>query len=88
MTRSPPSTASTGWPGARAALLPLAVVLASRMSLPSWAWGVLVAATLMAVGCKVAAEKLYRRSPEPQLRPDKPSHRVLTGQPDRVPAGR
>ena len=69
------------------ALFPLAVVLASRTSLPCWAWGLLVGAAVLAVVCKVAAEKLYRRRPEPQLRPDKPSHRVLTGQPDRVPAG-
>jgi hypothetical protein len=69
------------------ALFPLAVVLASRTSLPCRAWGLLVGAAVLAVVCKVAAEKLYRRRPEPQLRPDKPSHRVLTGQPDRVPAG-
>jgi hypothetical protein len=70
------------------ALLPLGVVLGTRTSLPCWAWAVLVAAALLAVVCKVAAERIYRRPPEPQLRPDKPSHRVLTGEPDRVPAGR
>ena len=69
------------------ALLPLAVALASRTSLPGWAWSVLVAAAILAVVCKVVAERLYRQRPAPQLRPDKPSHRVLTGQPDRVPAG-
>ena len=69
------------------ALLPLAVALASRTSLPGWAWSVLVVAAILAVVCKVVAERLYRRRPAPQLRPDKPSHRVLTGQPDRVPAG-
>jgi hypothetical protein len=69
------------------AFVALALALASRTSLPCWAWGVLVAAAVLAVVCKVAAEKIYRRPPEPQLRPDKPSHRVLTGQRDRVPAG-
>ena len=69
------------------ALLVLAVALASRASLPCWAWGVLVAAAVLAVVCKAAAEKLYRRPPKPQLRPDRPSHRVLTGRADRVPAG-
>jgi hypothetical protein len=69
------------------ALLPLALALASRTSLPGWAWSALGAATILAVVCKLVAETLYRRPPEPQLRPDKPSHRVLTRQPDRVPAG-
>jgi hypothetical protein len=69
------------------ALIPLAVLLASRTSLPCWAWGALVAAAVLAVVCKVAAEKLYRRPPEPQLRPDKPSHRVLSGQSRAVSAG-
>jgi hypothetical protein len=69
------------------ALIPLAALLASRTSLPCWAWGALVAAAVLAVVCKVAAEKLYRRPPEPQLRPDKPSHRVLSGQSRPVSAG-
>jgi hypothetical protein len=69
------------------ALIPLVALLASRTSLPCWAWGALVAAAVLAVVCKVAAEKLYRRPPEPHLRPDKPSHRVLTGQSGRVPVG-
>jgi hypothetical protein len=69
------------------AFVALVLALASRTSLPPWAWGVLVAAAVLAVVCKMAAEKTYRRPPEPQLRPDKPSHRVLTGQRDRVPAG-
>ena len=69
------------------AFVALALAMATRTSLPYWAWGLLVAAAVLAVVCKVAAEKIYRRPPEPQLRPDKPSHRVLTGQRDRVPAG-
>ena len=69
------------------AFVALALALVSRTSLPCWVWGLLVAAAVLSVVCKVAAEKIYRRPPEPQLRPDKPSHRVLTGQRDRVPAG-
>ncbi len=69
------------------ALIPLGALLASRASLPCWAWGALVAAAGLAVVCKVAAEKLYRRPPEPQLRPDKPSHRVLSGRSRPVSAG-
>src|SRR4029453_3783810 len=69
------------------ALLPLALALVTGTSLPNWAWSALVAATILAGVGKVAAESVYRRPPEPQLRPDKPSHRVLTGRPGRVPAG-
>jgi len=69
------------------ALVPLVALLATRTSVPLWGWAALVAAAVLAVVCKVAAEKLYRRPPEPQLRPDKPSHRVLRGQSRPVSAG-
>jgi hypothetical protein len=70
------------------ALVPLVAALATRTSLPGWAWGALVAALVLAIACKLAAGRLYRRPPEPQLRPDKPSHRVLNGsEVSRVSAG-
>jgi hypothetical protein len=63
------------------ALVPLAAALAGWLSTPAWVWGALVVAVVAAVVCQVAAERLYRRPPEPQPRPDKPSHRVLGGPP-------
>jgi hypothetical protein len=59
----------------------LGVAVALRTERPGWAWPGLAVLLLLAVACKVAAGRLYRRPPEAQLRPDKPSHRVLTGRP-------
>jgi hypothetical protein len=61
------------------AVIPLVAAMASGTELPRLAWWALVAALVLAAGCKAWAERLYRRPPEPQLRPDKPSHRILTG---------
>jgi hypothetical protein len=68
------------------AVVPLAAALATGTSLPCWAWALLVAAVMLALVCKLAAQRLYCRPPERQLRPDKPSHRVLSGS-SGVPAG-
>ena len=69
------------------AVVPLVAALASDTSLPCWAWAVMATALLLAVLCKLTAGRLYRRPQEPQLRPDKPSHRVLNRPPGAVSAG-
>jgi hypothetical protein len=45
---------------------------------PAWGWAALAAALGAMLACWVIAANVYRRQPEPQLRPDKPSHRVIS----------
>ncbi len=68
------------------ALLPLAAAVAFVDGVPDWCWAALALAIVLGVLCRVVARRLYRRQPEPQLRPDKPSHRILPGPRDRVSA--
>jgi hypothetical protein len=68
------------------AVVPLAAAVAFVDGVPDWCWAALVLAIVLGLLCRIVAGRLYRCQPEPQLRPDKPSHRVVPGPRHRVSA--
>lgn len=67
-----------------AAAAVLVAASATGAAVPTWGWGLPAMGAGLAVLGAVLAHHLYGREPEAQLRPDKPMHRVLPGQPSRV----
>ncbi|MGH9111646.1 MAG: hypothetical protein ACRDZN_05010 [Acidimicrobiales bacterium] len=68
------------------AVVSLAAAVAFVGGVPKWGSAALVLAIVLAMLCRVVACRLYRRQPDPQLRPDKPTHRIVPGPRDRVSA--
>jgi hypothetical protein len=66
--------------------VPLAAAVGFVDGVPDWCWAALVLAIVLGLLCRVVAGRLYRCQPEPQLRADKPSHRVVPGPRHRVSA--